>query len=279
MILIAVSGSTFTDWVFVKDGQIVDREKTEGINPYFQSRKEISRSIRLGLPEEYFRRKLQKIYYYGAGCSNDDKKKVVSQSLISQFKTPVVVESDLLAAARGLCVERSGLVCILDTGSNSCLYDGKEIVQNIKSCGYILGDEGSASYLGKSFLSDVLKGIAPAELASAFYQHFNTSPNEIMSSVYDMPLPHYYLSSLSFFLKDYLEVDYVRELITEGFRIFMRRNLCRYSYQEFPVYFTGSVSVAYSSILKDVCQEFGFRPMRIEESVIYGLISYHTTHI
>lgn len=279
MILIAVSGSTYTDWVFVEEGQIIDRERTEGLNPYFQTRKEISRSIRLGLPEEYFRRKLQKIYFYGAGCSNDDKKKIVSQSLVSQFKTPAVVESDLLAAARGLCIDRAGIVCILDTGSNSCLYDGREIVENVKSCGYILGDEGSGSYLGKSFLSDVLKKLAPEEVISAFYERFNTTPNEIMSSVYDMPLPHYYLSSLSFFLKDYQHVDYVRELITASFRTFMSRNLCQYNFQQYPVYFTGSVSVAYSSILKEVCQEIGFRPMRIEDSVIYGLISYHTAHM
>ncbi len=278
MILIAVSGSTFTDWVFVEDGQIVDREQTEGINPYFQTRKEISRSIRLGLPEEYFRRKLQKIYYYGAGCSNEDKKKIVSQSLVSQFKTPAVVESDLLAAARGLCIDRPGLVCILDAGSNSCLYNGNEIAKNVKSCGYILGDEGSASYIGKSLLSDILKGLAPEDLAEVFYRQQKTSPNEIMSAVYNLPLPHYYLSSLSFFLKDYLHIDYVRQLITESFRTFMRRNLCQYPYQQYPVYFTGSVSVAYSAILKEVCQEFGFRPMRIEVSVIYGLITYHTAH-
>ena len=65
MILIAVSGSRYTDWVFVEDGEIVEKERTEGLNPYFQTRKEISRSVRLGLPETCFHRKLQRIYYYG----------------------------------------------------------------------------------------------------------------------------------------------------------------------------------------------------------------------
>ena len=91
MTLIVVSGSRHTDWVFVEDGKIVEKARTEGLNPYFQTRKEISRSVRLGLPEEYFHRKLQKIYYYGAGCSNESKKKVVSTSIISQFKTPTFV--------------------------------------------------------------------------------------------------------------------------------------------------------------------------------------------
>ena len=64
MILIAVSGSTHTEWVFVEGGQIVERQRTEGVNPYFQSRKEISHIIRLGLPETCFRRKLQNVIIY-----------------------------------------------------------------------------------------------------------------------------------------------------------------------------------------------------------------------
>lgn len=278
MILIAVSGSTYTDWVFVENGQIVSREKTEGFNPYFQTRKEISRIIRLGLPEECFKRKLQQIYFYGAGCSNDAKKKIVSQSLISQFKTPAIVESDLLAAARGLCIDKWGIACILDTGSNSCLYNGREIVENVKSCGYILGDEGSGSYLGKTFLSDVLKKLAPEELCAAFYTRLNTTPNEIMTAVYDMPLPHYYLSSLSFFLADYQENEYVRNLLSKSFRTFMLRNVCQYKYQQYPIYFTGSIASTYFSILKEVCQEIGVRPARIEDTVIYGLITYHSKY-
>ena len=152
MTLIVVSGSRHTDWVFVEDGKIVEKARTEGLNPYFQTRKEISRSVRLGLPEEYFHRKLQKIYYYGAGCSNESKKKVVSTSIISQFKTPTFVESDLLAAARGMCLDKPGIACILDTGSNSCFYNGEDIEKNVHPGGFILGDEGSGSAMGKAFL-------------------------------------------------------------------------------------------------------------------------------
>ena len=161
MTLIVVSGSRHTDWVFVEDGKIVEKARTEGLNPYFQTRKEISRSVRLGLPEEYFHRKLQKIYYYGAGCSNESKKKVVSTSIISQFKTPTFVESDLLAAARGMCLDKPGIACILDTGSNSCFYNGEEIEKNVHPGGFILGDEGSGSAMGKAFLSDVLNDWHP----------------------------------------------------------------------------------------------------------------------
>ena len=279
MILIAVSGSTHTEWVFVEGGQIVERQRTEGVNPYFQTRKEISHIIRLGLPETCFRRKLQKIYFYGAGCSNDARKKTVASSLISQFKTPVVVESDLLAAARGMCVDTAGIACILDTGSNSCMYNGSKITKNVNPCGFILGDEGSGSAIGKAFLSDVLKNVAPQELISAFFFKTDTTTEEVMNSVYDAPLPHYYLSSVAFFLADYIHTEYVRELIYSSFRSFISRNLMRYDFNQNPVCFTGSIALTYAPLLKDVCKEFGFTPEKIEEDVISGLLSYHTKHV
>ena len=160
MKLIAESGSTRTEWALVEDNHLIQRVFTEGLNPFFQTRREISRSVRLGLPETFFKRKLEQVYYYGAGCTSYEKKNVLGASLVAQFKTPIQVESDLLAAARGLFKCEAGIACILGTGSNSCFYNGKIIVKNVRAGGYILGDEGSGAVLGKHFLSDVLKGLS-----------------------------------------------------------------------------------------------------------------------
>ena len=61
-----------------------------------------------------------------------EKKNILGASLVAQFKTPIQVESDLLAAARGLFKCEAGIACILGTGSNSCFYDGKIVVKNVK---------------------------------------------------------------------------------------------------------------------------------------------------
>lgn len=74
MKLIAESGSTRTEWALVEDNHLVQRVFTEGLNPFFQTRREISRSVRLGLPESFFKKKLDQVYYYGAGCSSYEKK-------------------------------------------------------------------------------------------------------------------------------------------------------------------------------------------------------------
>jgi N-acetylglucosamine kinase-like BadF-type ATPase len=276
MKLIVESGSTRTEWALVQDNQLVQRVFTEGLNPYFQTRREISRSVRLGLPEGFFRKKLEQVYFYGAGCSSLEKKNIVGASLVAQFKTPIQVESDLLAAARGLFQCEAGIACILGTGSNSCFYDGKIISKNVRPGGYILGDEGSGAALGKIFLSDVLKNLAPQSLINAYYDKFRITSNEVMDSVYNHPFPNRFLAMTSYFLADYLDTDYAHNLPINNFRAFFARNISQYDYQDHPIRFVGSMAYNFSALLRTVAAEFGVRLGVIEETPMAGLIEYHS---
>ena len=225
MKIIADSSTTRTEWVLVDGDRVVERAFTSGMNPFFQTRREISHCIRLELPDSFFRRRWDHVHFYGSGCSSADKNKVMESSLVAQFKTPVTVSSDLLGAARGLLVREPGLACILGTGSNSCLYDGHEIVRNVRALGFILGDEGSNAYLGKTFIADVLKNIAPADLSEAFFEHFSVSPNSIMDEVYSAPMPSRALARYSRFLADHTDNPYVYQLVYAGFMRFFTRNI------------------------------------------------------
>lgn len=279
MKLIAESGSTRTEWALVEDNHLVQRVFTEGLNPFFQTRREISRSVRLGLPESFFKKKLDQVYYYGAGCSSYEKKNILGASLVAQFKTPIQVESDLLAAARGLFKCEAGIACILGTGSNSCFYDGKIIVKNVKAAGYILGDEGSGAVLGKLFLADLLKGLAPKELANEFHEKFRISVNDVMESVYNLPFPNRFLGTIAYFLGDYMDNEYVYNLLTNNLRSFFNRNVCQYDYINYPIRFVGSLAYAYPNILQEVAQEFGVEIDVIEETPMNGLIEFHSMNI
>ena len=279
MKLIAESGSTRTEWALVEDNHLVQRVFTEGLNPFFQTRREISRSVRLGLPESFFKKKLDQVYYYGAGCSSYEKKNILGASLVAQFKTPIQVESDLLAAARCLFKCEAGIACILGTGSNSCFYDGKIIVKNVKAAGYILGDEGSGAVLGKLFLADLLKGLAPKELANEFHEKFRISVNDVMESVYNLPFPNRFLGTIAYFLGDYMDNEYVYNLLTNNLRSFFNRNVCQYDYINYPIRFVGSLAYAYPDILQEVAQEFGVEIDVIEETPMNGLIEFHSMNI
>lgn len=276
MKLIVESGSTRTEWALVEGDQQIERMFTDGINPFFQTRKEISRSVRLGLPDVFFKRKLEHIYYYGAGCTSQEKKKIVEASLVTQFRTPVQVESDLLGAARGLFKRDAGIACILGTGSNSCFYDGNDIVRNVRSGGYILGDEGSGAVLGRLFVSDVLKGLAPADITEAFFEKFRITIDDVMTFVYNHPFPNRFLSTFAYFLAENMESEYAYALIVDNLRRFFERSVCRYDYREHPVRFIGSLARLFSELLMEVGEEYGMVIDRIEETSVDGLICYHS---
>lgn len=279
MKLIAESGSTRTEWALVEENHLIQKVFTEGLNPFFQTRREISRSVRLGLPEPFFKKKLEQVYYYGAGCTSHEKKNILGASLVAQFKTPIQVESDLLGAARGLFKCEPGIACILGTGSNSCFYDGKIIVKNVKSGGYILGDEGSGAVLGKLLLSDLLKGVTPKDLITEFHDKFRISTNDVMESVYNLPFPNRFLGTIAYFLAGYMDNEYVYNLITNNFRNFFIRNICQYDYKNYPIRFVGSLAYSQADTLRLVGREFGFEIDVIEETPMSGLIEFHSLSI
>lgn len=279
MKLIAESSSTRTEWVLVEDNRPVQRAFTEGLNPFFQTRREISRSVRLNLPEEFFRKKLEQVFFYGSGCSSHEKKTLVGASLVAQFKAPIQVESNLLAAARGLFQCEEGIVCILGTGSNSCFYNGRFIVKNVRPGGYILGDEGGADALGKLFLSDLLKGLAPKELSEAFYQQMHLNADDVMAAVYNTPLPNLFMASAGRFLSDYTNNEYARTLINRNLRDFFLRNVTRYDYRHYPIRFVGQMAVKLAPQLRAIAGEFDITLPVIEETPMQGLIEYHALNI
>lgn len=275
MKVIGESSSTRTEWALIEGDQMVEHAFTTGLNPYFQTRREISHSIRLELPSAFFKRRWDHVYFYCAGCSNPEKNKIVEASLVAQFKTPVTVESDLVGAARGLLIHDAGLACIMGTGSNSCFYDGQRIVKNVRPLGFILGDEGSGASLGRLFLGDVLKGLAPQALTQEFYEKYKQSPDEIMDQIYNNPMANRNLRTFSFFLADHLDNDYVHQLVEGEFRRFFERNISQYDYQKYPVNFVGSVATKYSEILVQVANKFGASIRKILRNSMPGLVAYH----
>ena len=219
MRLIVETGS-FTEWVIIDNNKVVATANTDMVNPFSQSRREISRLIRLTLPDIFFHKKYEKVFYYGSGCSTELRKKKVEASLTTQFKAHVTVESTLLAAARGLLQDNAGIACVLGNRSGSCHYDGSNITAQVLSGGYLLGDEGSSIVLGRMFLADVVKNMAPSELSIDFYQHFSVSANNLQDFVYEMKEPDMFLAEVAIYLKEHKEHPYMRSLVGRNFKEF-----------------------------------------------------------
>ena len=274
--VIAESTSTHSEWSLVDGSNVVAHAIISGINPYFQTRREISHIIRLELPREFFKRRWDKVLFYGAGCSTPERNKIVESSLVAQFKTPVTVESDLVGAAHGLLQREAGLACILGAGSNSCFYDGEQITKSVTAGGFILGDEGSGSSIGRLFLSDVLKDLAPRELSEEFLAANKATKATLMDAVYNNPHANNNLHDYSFFLADHLDNEYARTLVTNEIKRFFDRNLCQYDYKDYPVCFVGTIATRYSELLLQVAYSYNMNVKKIVSESMPGLVAYHS---
>jgi glucosamine kinase len=276
MKLVADSGSTKTTWFLFADSGIVETScETSGINPFYQQSSEIVKTLR----DEYTMSAegIDSLYFYGAGAAGEARKNELRTALEAFFEVKNLhIESDLLAAARSLCGTSPGIAAIMGTGSNSCYYDGQQIVHNVSPLGYVLGDEGSGAVLGKKLLSDVLKNQLPEHLIKAFFETYGLSQAEIMDRIYRKPFPNRFMAGFTPFLSAHIHESSLHELVLKSFREFFIRNISQFPQaSEYPVHFTGSIARYFSNILKEAAQLQGFTVGNIVQAPMEGLIRYH----
>ncbi|MCD4730471.1 MAG: ATPase, partial [Bacteroidales bacterium] len=251
MILIADSGATKSDWILMYEDEEQMRFQLVGLNPFYVDTIEIVTILSKELTPYIENKKIQQIFFYGAGCSSVFKCMTVEEALIKLFaNAEIVVESDLLAAGRALFKDQEGIACILGTGSNSCLFDGNEIVENITSLGYFLGDEGSGAHMGKVFLKDYLLGKIPQEIETAFKKDYNYNRDNILDAIYNLPFPNRFLASFCEFYADHLSNKYIFDMVSSSFREFFINQIKQYKgYKKLPVSFVGSVAFFFEPLL------------------------------
>ncbi|MCC2545307.1 N-acetylglucosamine kinase [Hymenobacter sp. BT175] len=278
MIIIADGGSTKTNWCLLDETGTRVYFNTEGYNPYFIDTAGIVASLDKNLPDTLDRNAVTDLYYYGAGCSAGEKVEIVAEAMRTVFtRARVNVGHDLLAAARALLGFEPGFAAILGTGTNSAIYDGRDVTVNIDSLGYFLGDEGSGSYIGKRLLRDFMRGYLPDGLQEAFFETYGLTNEQIFDHLYNQPLPNRFLASFSRFAYDHNNVSYCREIVLEGFETFFRNLVTHYpSYQDYSFNCVGSVGYNFRDALTQVAQGHGMQVGKIIRSPIDDLVSYHT---
>lgn len=276
MKLIADSGSTRTTWQVADYTILVKEHQTGGINPFYQTEKEISDLLLHSLVPDLAKFPIEEVFFYGAGCAFDDKKKMVSAALSRHYPDAAIqVESDLLGAARGLFQHEKGIACILGTGSNSCEYDGSIITKNISPLGYILGDEGSGAVLGKTFIGDCLKYQLPEWLREKFLDEYELTPAMILDRVYKQPFPNRFLASFTPFLGAHLEEPSIFNLVYDSFDAFFVRNIAHYATEDLPLGFVGSIAWHFRDVLEIVASEHQLSISTIMTNPVEGLRFYH----
>ena len=276
MILIADSGSTKANWCLVKQNAELTYFTTEGYNPHFVDENYIINSLKKNLPEYIEPNKIKEIYFYGSGCMAG-KTVVIEMALRSVFaKAELNAAVDLLASARALLGRQPGFAAILGTGTNTCIYDGQQITKNIDSLGYMLGDEGSGSYIGKKILQDYLRGYMPDTMREKFGEMIDMSFDEIMDRIYTRPMANRFCAEFTKFAGENINTPYFHELVKSAFVDFFTNLVSRYpGYHNYTFNCLGSVGYYFKDILKEVAADFGMQTEKIIQSSMEDLVRYH----
>jgi N-acetylglucosamine kinase-like BadF-type ATPase len=282
MILLADSGSTKTTWVLLDDKNQVAESHTQGCSPSFQSAETMATIMQAELSKEILQEQKNKalqIFYYGTGCSTEEKKQAVENALQSIFtEATITINHDLLASALALCGDKPGIACILGTGSNSCYFDGKEIKENLLSLGYFFGDHGSGAHLGKTFLQNYFDGNLPKDLEVIFSALPEFNKEFILENVYKKSMPQRFLASYTKIMGKYIQHDFINDLVKKCFTEFFIHQVEMYKlHKEVKISFVGSVAFHFQKQLYEVMTERGLKHGIILQSPMEGLVKYHLT--
>ncbi len=282
MIVIADSGSTKCDWALIQsDGEILSIFSTMGFNPFFHSKEIVSGELFKNRGHFPPIKRVEKVFFYGAGCSSPAKIKIIENGLKLFFtESEIHVDHDLMGAAYATYNGEPGISCILGTGSNSCFFDGEKIHEEVPSLAFILGDEGSGSYFGKKLLKEVLYKTLPEELQTEFDKEFKLDESEVLERVYNNNKANVYLASFMKFVSDHQEHSHVHAILLEGIKEFLEVHVkCYEGYSNYPVHFVGSVAFYCQKVLDEACKELGIKRGKIEKKPIHGLIQYHLDYV
>jgi len=280
MILIADSGSTKTSWCVINSDKNESYIETIGLNPCLQSEEIIFNELEQNLCPQ-IKSEIEQIFYYGTGVTAE-KQSVMIAILKKLFPTAKTVEaySDLLGSARSVCGTKAGIACILGTGSNSCLFDGNNIVDAVNCGGYILGDEGSGAVLGRNLLNAFMKRDLSQKIHDDLVKNHNLSYGYIVEKVYKTPMPNAWMANFTKYLNENQSEPCINKIIVESLEAFFAKNVEKYAdYKNHQVHFIGSIAYHFKPILEEIAQRRGITIGNIIQAPITELAKHHKSII
>ena len=273
MRLIIDAGSTKMGWILMDGPEVKAHFVTKGFNPNYSDRQYLVETCHgVSLPNE-----IQSIYYYGTGCGNEQNCQIIKEVFQARFPhAEIHVTHDLMAACHAVLGHEKGIACILGTGSNSCLYDGKDIIEKAVSLGYLVGDEGSGMHIGREVVRAYFYGFMPEDLRQKFEETYHLELKDFIDKVYHQPQPSRYLATFAKFAGEHQSNPFIKELVKGCFKTFIEAFVLRFEgAKTMKVSFVGSVAFHFQNLLKESLLEYGFAMGEVMPSPAEGLIRYY----
>lgn len=279
MIAVVYSGSKSAFWKIAHNGKTIAECTMPGINPCFNEPKHILYLLSKNSALINHAEQIKRIFVFAAGASAQSKQKELANTLNLFFKnSKITVRDDLYGASIAACYNETGIVGILGSGSNCAYYDGKNPDQNNYGLGFILGDEGSANYLGKILLKKYLEDKMPDDLKLKLEEKYNVDRPIVLERVYKKPNVQQYLSS---FLDFYIEnrthkfiVQLIDQAFENYFKIYLLPTIEQHPNEE--IHFVGTVAGNFQDRLRSVAQKHDITIISITKEPIYNLLNYYS---
>lgn len=277
MILIADSGSTKTEWVLLDiTGNKIDQFITKGFSPnsvsslFIADELKNTSSFMKAIPHT------KQIYFYGTGCSSPDTINIISDAIkIFNVQAELHIQNDLYGSVHATAGNEEAIVCILGTGSNSCYFDGEKVYNDDLSIGYILGDEGSGSFMGKQLLKDFFYHSMPQDLHKAFHIKYNLQRNDVIERIYRKERANEFLASFVPFIREHADHTYCKQLIEFSLQQFIEIFILRFeNASKLPIHFTGSVAYNFRDVIFPLLEKNHLHPGKIIASPMNDLIEF-----
>jgi glucosamine kinase len=280
MLIIVDSGSTKADWQIIHADGRRELQTTMGFNPFFHDEDRVESELKKEFVHKVAVEKVESVYFYGAGCSDKMRCDIIKRGLARIFThAEVEVDHDLLASARAACGSQKGIACIIGTGSNTCLYDGKNVIDNVSNLGYLLGDEGSGSHLGKLLIRSFFYREMPDDIQAKFTAEYGDDKRVFLNHIY-ADGANVYLANFAKFFSANRTHFYIQKLAAEAFTELTKRHILKYEgCHHLPINFVGSVAHHFQDILKVVLDEHDLNLGIIIRKPIDKLVEYHLQNI
>lgn len=273
MNIVIDSGSTKASWGFIRRNQKVTVLELSGFNPSWQTVFDLNTETKV--IHELHGVSVENIYYYGAGVSLSNKEKVKKALSFIEGNPNIIVESDIMGAARALCSDKPGVIGILGTGSQTCFYNGLTVRVDIPSLGYILSDEGGGVHLGRELLKSYFYRQMPEQEKIIFDQKWTITREELIKYLYKLNAGSKFIAKFAEFLGE-VNTDWTDKLISKVFDEFIQTRVLPYAESmDYAVHFVGSVALIHQKTLENCLSAHGLKIGKILQRPIESLIEFH----
>lgn len=282
MIAIIDGGSTKCDWVILENsGKLSLRTTTLGFNPNIINPDFIPQEINRNQDLFFLKNHIEKVFFYGSGCGTSHNCKKVYKEFSEIFpNAEVSVREDMTAAAYAAYNGSPAIVCILGTGSNSCFFDGERIRVDLPSLGFLIGDEGSGSALGKQLLRRFFMKKLPKDLEEDFKQTYNLTIEQAIQKMYHNPRANAYLGEFNQFIANRRKHPYFQNMVFDEMKNFLDYQVLPYpEAREVEVNFIGYIAFIYEDILRSAAAELNLKIGNVVQKPIESLVNYHKKYM